>query len=216
MKRPNARQLITTIFACAALAGIAQCCGCASIRDRAQTELDRLDTAALLERFLEEIAPASPLPEGPPPTEGDPGAPIPPSQTGDEIDLAGVTWHGPDIRGWPVASDMPQGAYVSGSTLHFQHSKAGTWSANAQGLEGNPWVIVQVHGQWRAATFEWLRSGQTSKPWEKVRADHIKVGAFDNYQLKRGEEFYVVVSGRARGAERGTPERTAARKVVWR
>jgi len=150
------------------------------------------------------------------PEIGKPSDPSTPAAMQDEIDLSAVAWHGPDIRGWPIASEMPQGAYVSGSMLHFPHTKAGQWAANKSGLEGNPWVIVRVGGQWRAATFEWLRKGQTSKPWEKVRADHIKVSAFGDYQLQRGEEFYVIVSGRARGAEIGTQERTAARKVVWR
>lgn len=191
-------------------------CGCASLVDRARSELDRIDAAAQIERYLAEILPDPALPPEVPPTEGEPGRPIPAAQTGDEIDLASVVWHGPDIRGWPVTSDLPHGVYVSGGMLHFPHTKAGKWQANGEGLEGNPWVIVKAGGVWRAASFEWLRKGQTSKPWEKVRADHIKVGAFDGYQLKRGEEFYVIVAGLSRGSSRGTMERTAARRVVWK
>jgi len=186
-------------------------CGCASLLARARAELDRLDLAALLDRYLEEIAPADPS------APADPAAPAAPtpSHPGDEIDLASVTWYGPDIRSWTVASDLPRGVYVSGSTLHFPHTRAGQWQTDKDGLEGNPWVIVRVEGAWRAASFEWLRKGQTDKPWAKVRADHIKVSAFSGYQLRRGEEFYVIVAGLSRGSSRGTMERTAARKVVW-
>ena len=199
MKVSDTKKAMSMLAVIALFAALASC-GCAHFFDRIDAELERLDRAALVDRFRDIETPAKPSPKNP----------------ADEIDLSTVAWHGPDIRGWPIASEMPQGAYVSGSMLHFPHTRSGQWAANEAGLEGNPWVIVRVGGQWRAATFEWLRKGQTSKPWAKVRADHIKVSAFGDYQLQRGEEFYVIVSGRARGAEVGTQERTAARKVVWR
>jgi len=214
MGRMNAKHrqacILSASLAFAALAFVAcLAAGCASLRDRAASELDRIDLAAMLDGLQDAVQSGAKEGAAVP-------TPKPTAPTGDEIDLYSVAWHGPDVRAWPVASEMPQGAYVSGANLHFPHTKAGQWSVNGEGLEGNPWVVVQSGGQWHAATFEWLRKGQTSKPWEKVNAGHIKVGALGGYQLQRGEDFYVFVSGRARGAERGTAERTAARKVVWR
>ena len=206
----RATRMQSPIWLLALLFVLACLCGCASLFDRARSELDRLDVAALLDRFLERIDPEAPT------TGDEPAAQGTPTQTGDEINLAEVTWHGPDVRGWAVTSEMPSGAYVSGSDLHFPHTKASKWPQNGEGLEGNPWIVAHINGAWHAASFEWLRSGQTSKPWWKVEGGHIKAEPFIGWSLSKGEECYVIVTALARGSSRSVAERTAARKVVWK
>lgn len=175
--------------------------GCATI-----SELDKLDLAAHVEKWLERSEPAAPA------------APSTPakSQTGDEIDLDAVTWYGPDIRDWPATSELPKGIYISGNMVNFPHTSAGKWQRNKDGkLEGNVWAIVNYNGKWRAASWEWLKPGQTSKPWTKIEQGHFKVGDLAGYQIKQGEEVYIIAAGLSRGNERGTKERTKATKVRW-
>jgi hypothetical protein len=204
---PKATRIIVAISAVALAVALV---GCASLQDRARSELDRLDAAAMLDRFLEEIAPADPS------EPADPSAPAP-SHPGDEIDLASVVWHGPDVRAWPVTSEL-QPPVVSGSTIRMPHSKAGQWpvsSINGTAVDSNPWIIARIDGRWHAASWEWLRPGQVDKPWAKIEGGHIKTAPFDGWALSRGEECYAIVSALARGSARTVAERTAARRVVW-
>jgi len=135
--------------------------------------------------------------------------------TPDEIDLSSVKWHGPDVRGWAIASAL-SACHTSGDMLHFPHSKAGKWPEK-NGVEGNVWVVAKLaDGHWHAASWEWLRPGQTSKPWAKMESGHIKQGDFAGYQFKRGEEAYLIVTALARGTARSVAERSAARKIEWR
>lgn len=194
-------------------------CGCASLVDRARAELDRVDVAAEFERYLGEILPDPASQPDPPATEGEPGQAIPAPQTGDDIDLGSVIWHGPDIRAWAVTSDLPNGVAVSGGYVRFNHTKAGKWPVKKAGstdVEANPWVVAMVDGRWHAASFEWLRPGQTSKPTKTVAGDHCKAAPLSgDWRPKSGDTLYIGVSALARGSVRSVAERTAFRKVVW-
>jgi len=135
--------------------------------------------------------------------------------TPDEIDLSTVKWHGPDVRGWAISSTLT-GCYTSGDMLHFPHTKAGKWPVK-DGMEGNIWVVAKLpDGRWHAASWEWLRPGQTSKPWAKMESGHIKQGDFAGYQVRRGEEVYCFVTALARLNARSVPERSAVRKIEWK
>jgi hypothetical protein len=80
-------------------------------------------------------------------------------------------------------------------------------------------VIVKWRdGKWYAATFEWLRPGQTSKPvgvLDGSKGDHIKRSPLSNWRPRKGERFGIMVSGLARGGARNVSERTNVQMVTW-
>ena len=88
----------------------------------------------------------------------------------------------------------------------------------------NPWVFVWVAdlghlgGTWYAATWEWMRPGQTCKNRLSVAGDHIKQSPFhptSGWRPSSGEELYFMVSGLARSSERNNSERSNVMRVVW-
>jgi hypothetical protein len=72
-----------------------------------------------------------------------------------------------DIWDWAVTSVCRvsvEGA--SQNVVTLPHSKAGHWpmkTIEGTTVEGNPWLVARVHGEWLTATWEWLRPGQTRK-----------------------------------------------------
>ena len=82
----------------------------------------------------------------------------------DQIDPRAVTYLHRSIADWPVTSTLTSVTLNNG--ICFPHSKAGQWPQSQFGeiqIEGNPWVFAQVNGRWYAATWDWLRPGQTCK-----------------------------------------------------
>ena len=122
------------------------------------------------------------------------------------------------MRDWKQTAKMT--ASIGGGLISFPYDKAKVWPA-ADGVNANPWVIVKwTDGKWYAATFEWLRSGQTSKPmWvldkSTGKGDHIKKSPLNKWTPKSGERFYVMVSGLARSSVRNVQERSNPVQVVW-
>ena len=55
-----------------------------------------------------------------------------------------------DVRSWAETSALT--AAYDGTTVTLNHTKAGKWSADSGGLEGNPWVIAEVGGTWYASS----------------------------------------------------------------
>jgi hypothetical protein len=79
----------------------------------------------------------------------------------------------------------------------------------------NPWVFVNLSGAWYAATWEWLRPGQTSKSRSAVNGDHIKQAPLASWSPSHGEDLYFMVSGLARSSQRNQQERTNLIKITW-
>ena len=120
-----------------------------------------------------------------------------------------------DVSSWPVTASLS--ASVSGSTINMPYSKSKVWPAN-DGVNANPWVFANVGGQWYAATFEWLRYGQTSKPkgvLDGSMGDHIKVSPLSGWEPTSGERIGFMVSGLARSGVRNVKERSNISWVVW-
>ncbi|NLG33962.1 MAG: hypothetical protein GX548_01270 [Lentisphaerae bacterium] len=97
------------------------------------------------------------------------------------------------------------------------YSKSKVWPA-VDGLNANPWVIVNLDGQWYAATFEYFRFGQTSKPagvLDGSKGDHIQVSPLNKWRPRSGERFGLMVSGLARASGRNVRERSNIVMVTW-
>ena len=148
----------------------------------------------------------------------------------DEIDVSDVTWLHTNVGGWSATSritdvrirDVPAGG------ICIFHTKAGVWpGTRTQGgpnLAGNPWVFGNVRGRWYAATYEWLRPGQTCKltvsgshgrPSREL-GPHIKRPPLDNWVPRSGEMVGFMVSTPARsGPEGPIRERSNIVLVRW-
>ena len=81
---------------------------------------------------------------------------------------------------------------------------------NGDGLNGNPWIFVFQDGTWYAATWEWLRFGQTAKSMSSVAGDHIKKAPLQDFHPVSGHVYGFMVSGLARDA---APPRSATART---
>ena len=130
-------------------------------------------------------------------------------------DMSGVTWLHNDVSAWAQTSVL--NVYFKGSYIYVDYDKADVWpDSNNIGVVANPWVFVpRANGGWYAATFEWLRPGQRSKPRRVVNADHIKRRQLADFAPIPGEWYGFMVSGLARSDERNVLERTNVRMIQW-
>ena len=144
-----------------------------------------------------------------------------PEQTGDVntdgggADIpSGTKFLHTNVSGWAVTAKLS--ASVGGS-INLNYNKANVWKA-VDGVNANPWVIVKMNDQWYAATFEWFRVGQTSKPrgvLDGSMGDHIKVSPLNKWRPRKGEKIGFMVSGLARTSSRNVKERSNVSWATW-
>ena len=119
-----------------------------------------------------------------------------------------------DVSSWPVTASL--NASVGGGKVTLNYNKARVWPA-ADGVNANPWVFVNLNGQWYAATWEYLRSGQTMKDMSgKSWGEHIKVAPLSSWEPRPGERFGLMVSGLVRGGLSNVKERSNVSMVTWK
>ena len=149
------------------------------------------------------------------PTPGATPVPTPPSDPSAQVppDFAGVIWLHTNVSSWAVTS--PLSVSFGGSTITLDYDKADVWPGNGEGLNGNPWIFVWQDNQWYAATWEWLRVGQTTKNKSSVAGDHIKKAPLTGFQPVSGRLYGFMVSGLARDSQRNVLERTPVVMVRW-
>ena len=134
------------------------------------------------------------------------------SSAGDAIPPGSINFLHANVGGWPVTSSL--GVSIGGGTISMPYDKANVWPA-VGGVNANPWIIVNVNGQWTAGTFEWFRKGQTSKPTSVVEGGHIKAGALSSFRPVSGETYGFMVTSLARDAKRTVNERTNIVLAQW-
>jgi hypothetical protein len=155
----------------------------------------------------------------PAPTPGPTPAPTPVPSPGsgggvDELDLRDVTFLHTDVSRWQVTSRVTR-VKILESDLCIEHTKAGRWPV-VDGVEGNPWVIARVNGRWYAATYEWLRGGQTCKGIDRNNiGPHTKVSPLDSWRPQSGETVGFMVSALARTGRGSVAERSNVVLVRW-
>lgn len=158
----------------------------------------------------------NPNPNPNPDPNPDPNNPNPTPGGGWPSEIDGpITWLHTNVSDWPVTSSL--NASVGGGTISMPYDKARVWPS-VGGLNANPWVIVKYDGKWYAATFEWFRYGQTSKPVGVLNGalgDHIKVAPLNRWRPRSGERIGLMVSGLARAQSRNVKERTNVSMVTW-
>jgi len=126
----------------------------------------------------------------------------------------GTIWLHHDVSSWPITTTL--NASIGGSSVKLAYDKSRVWPGRnttaGDNLNANPWVFVQHGGTWYAATWEWLRYGQTSKGRYALNGDHIKRAPLNNWTPSKGERIGLMVSGLARHVERNVQERS---NIVW-
>jgi hypothetical protein len=134
--------------------------------------------------------------------------------TGSAIDLNTVTWLHTNVSGWAQTSQITSTS-IGNPPICIAHTKAGRWPVK-DGLEGNPWVFVNLNGRWYAATYEWLAPGQTCKGIHAGNiGSHIGVPPLSSWRPKSGEVIGLMVSARARSGGDTVPERSNVVMVRW-
>lgn len=139
----------------------------------------------------------------------------------DGISLSGVVWLDADVSGWSRTATL--NASVSGGAIRLNYDKANVWptartrASDGGPLVGNCWVFVRVNGTWHAATFDWMRTGQTSKAVDSVRGTggHIPHSPLSTWTPQSGETYGFMVTTPARSAERTINERSNVSMVTW-
>ena len=138
-------------------------------------------------------------------------------QPGLPFSLGDVEWLHADVSGWRVTSQITD-ITIDSDTICIYHTKAGRWPEEGGG-EGNPWVFGNVGGKWYAATYEYLRPGQTCKHIERKGewgiGAHTKREPLESWVPKKGERVGFMVSAFARDSTRTVPERSNIVMVTW-
>jgi hypothetical protein len=152
---------------------------------------------------------AAPAPPPPPPGPGP--APAPGSSP---IDLGSVVWIDTNVSGWPETSRITS-VRVGDPPICIDHTKKGQWPTR-DGLEGNPWVFVNLGGRWHAATYEWLAAGQVCKGIHRHNiGEHIGRPPLNRWVPRSGEVVGLMVSARARFRADTVRERSNIVMVQW-
>ena len=124
-----------------------------------------------------------------------------------------IHWLDTDVSGWAQTASL--NASVGGGTINLPYTQSKAWPA-VDGANANPWAIVNYNGQWYAATFEWLRYGQTAKPMTVLSSGgHIKIPPLSGWRPHSGERIGLMVSGLARSTLRNVKERSNIVMVTW-
>lgn len=130
-------------------------------------------------------------------------------------EIGAISWKGKNVSSWPVTATLR--ASVSGGTVKLDYDKARVWP-EVDGVCANPWAIVNIGGRWYAATFEYLRPGQKSKPsytLDGSHGDHFKTEPLSSWRPQSGEVFGLMVSGLCRGGLSNVKERSNICIVRW-
>ena len=148
----------------------------------------------------------------PPPPPPHPPPPMPTPMTPPA--LRDITWLHANVRDWPETSRVTRIQFTKDSIV-LEFDKVKSWPDLGGGI-GNPWIVAYVNGKWYAATYEWLRPGQTEKfvTAETIGA-HTKKAPLATWKPKAGELVGFFASTFARDDRRTTNERTNIAWVKW-
>jgi len=152
-------------------------------------------------------------------TEPDPPGPGPDETPELPGDFSGVVWLHKDVSGWPQTASLSPVSFKP-DNICLTYDKTNVWPgviiAPDVNVNANPWIFVYQDGTWYAATWEWLRVGQTCKASKSVAGDHIKKAPLKDFKPVAGQTYYFMVSGLARLPEfTNVQERSNPVKVVW-
>ena len=143
----------------------------------------------------------------PPPPGPDPSIQVP-------ANFANVEWLHTDVSSWAQTAKLT--VTLTSSSIVLNYDKANVWPA-IDGVNANPWIFVPKGDgkSWYAATFEWMRPGQTSKSINSVKGDHIKKAPLQDFVPVPGTWYGFMVSGLCRDSKRNVYERSNVYMLQW-
>ena len=148
------------------------------------------------------------------PASATPASTAAPGSSGGGFDLRQVVWLDADVSSWPETSRITS-ASIGNPPVCIHHTKAGKWPVK-DGLEGNPWIFVNMNGKWYGATFEWLGPGQQCKGIHAGNiGEHIGRSPLSSWRPRSGELVGLMVSARARFRADTVRERSNVVMVRW-
>ena len=148
------------------------------------------------------------------PSSAAPAPTAAPGSSGGGFDLRQVVWLDPDVSSWPETSRITSTS-IGDPPVCIHHTKAGKWPVK-DGLEGNPWIFVNMNGKWYGATFEWLAPGQQCKGIHAGNiGEHIGRSPLSSWRPRSGELVGLMVSARARFRADTVRERSNVVMVRW-
>jgi hypothetical protein len=105
---------------------------------------------------------------------------------------------------------------LTSSSIILDYDKANVWPPNGD-VVANPWIFVPKENGpgWYAATFEWMRPGQTSKNISSVSGSHIKQAPLQDFAPVPGVWYGFMVSGLCRDSRRNVYERSNVYMLQW-
>jgi hypothetical protein len=135
-------------------------------------------------------------------------------------ELEDTIWLHADVSDWPETSALAS-VTIEGDQICLDYDQADAWPLyDLRGTEvvANPWIFIWQDANWYAATWEWLRPGQTCKSVDAVSGSHIKVEPFgedSGWVPTSGQTYWFMVSGLGRWSERTVEERTNLVPLTW-
>ncbi len=132
-------------------------------------------------------------------------------------DFAGVVWLHTNVSSWSETATL-SGVEMSGGLICLPYDKAEVWPGVDHVdafVNANPWIFIYHQGTLYAATWEWMRHGQSCKNESSVAGDHIKQSPFWDFQPQSGTWYGFMVSGLARDSVRNAEERSNVVLFRW-
>jgi hypothetical protein len=127
-----------------------------------------------------------------------------------------------DVQNWAVTSDL--NASTTRIMLNIPYSQANQWPAHptvkardGSPMNANAWILDNINGQWYAATFEYLKVNQQSKPLAVITGagGHITQAPMTSFKGESGKQYAVMVSTFARNGLRTINERSEIKFITW-
>ena len=150
-----------------------------------------------------------------PTTPTTPSKPTSPKEV--PADFKNVEWLHTDVSKWAQTAKLT--VQLTKSQIILNYDKANTWPARGSdpAVVANPWIFVPKSdgSGWYAATFEWMKKGQTHKNRSSVAGDHIKKSPLQNFKPVSGTTYGFMVSGLARDKKRNVSERSNVYMLKW-
>lgn len=130
----------------------------------------------------------------------------------------GMIWLHTDVSDWAITAKCTP--MIAGKTINMEHDKKNVWPVAGSvdgGTVANCWIVFSINNQWYAATWEWLKSGQTVKTIKGTLGSYIKKSPVvpTSWHPKSGEKIGLFVSGLCRDKNRNVMERARLVWVVW-